>query len=52
MAKIKISIPANDPQVSVEVDTEAIVAAVKEVLERLPFKVEWKGEKKEKGGEH
>lgn len=51
MAKIKISIPADDPRVSVELETDAIIAAVKEFLGRLPFKVEYK-KKEKKGGEH
>jgi len=47
--KVKISIPKDDPQVTVEVDPEVIIKAFKEILEKLPFKVELKGEK---GGEH
>lgn len=47
--KIKISYPPDDPQVSVELDAEALAKAFKEVLEKLPFKIEWK---EKKGGEH
>ncbi|MBW2559614.1 MAG: hypothetical protein JRE40_02040 [Deltaproteobacteria bacterium] len=50
MAKIKISIPADAPQVSVEVDTDTLAKVLKEALEKLPFKVEWK--EKREGGEH
>jgi len=47
--KIKISAPKDDPQVSIEVDTKVVLNAVKEVLERLPFKIQFKGKK---SGEH
>lgn len=43
--KIKVSVPKDDPQVSIEVDTKVVVQAFKEVLEKLPFKVEFKGKK-------
>lgn len=43
--KIKIGIPKADPQVSIEVDTKVVVQAFKEALERLPFKVQFKGKK-------
>lgn len=46
--KIKISFPSKDPQVSLEIDTSTIANAIKEALERLPFKVEFKGTKGKK----